>query len=91
MPNGWRPGVATGSLLGYVKIVSIKRPDGTSTSSPVPLFSAVAISIMFGESPVELGCWQSQTSSTLSSFGRYQIGLLFRGSLESGVLGTTKK
>ena len=53
------------------------------------LFPAVVVAVIFGESLALLACWQSQTSSTLSSSKRSQIGSFSGQYFENGVLGTT--
>ena len=69
------------------QVVTFSRPGATISS--VRLFPAVVFAVLFGESLVSLGCWQSQPSSTLPSCGKSQIVLLSRRPFEIRVLGTT--
>ena len=70
------------------QVIKVRCP--VTTSLTVGLVSAVAVSILFGQSLVSPGCWQSQPSSALPSSGWLYIGSLSRRSLENGFLGTTK-
>ena len=60
-----------------------------AASSPVRLFLARVVEVIFGRSLVSLGCWQSQPISTFSSSGRIQIGSLSHRSIVKGVVPTT--